>query len=311
MNKTIEKNDSKIAGAVGTIAVHLLLLLAIMFFGLKSLLPQEEEGLTVNFGNVDSGEGLFEPAPISDVAKELEEPTPQEASVPDDPAPSLNEQITQETEESLEVKRQREEAKKKELERSAEQKRKREEEARIEKERREREEQARIEKERREREEQARLEKERREREEKIKKAASTAQNAFSGVAGKGTDTGAKSQGIAGGTGNQGKIDGVADSQNYSGGGSGNSSYSLNGRSINGTIPKPAYQQNIEGIIVVTIEVNASGDVISAKAGAQGTTIGDATLRKAAEQAAMKAKFNKIGGTTVQSGTITYKYSLR
>ncbi len=285
MNKTIEKNDSKIAGAVGTIAVHLLLLLAILFFGLRSVLPQEEEGLTVNYGNADSGEGLFEPAPISDVAKELEQLTPQEASVPDASAPSLNEQITQDTEESLEVKKQREEAQRRERERLAEEKRKRE--------------------------EQARLEKERLEREEKIKKAASTAQNAFSGTAGKGTDTGAKSQGIAGGTGNQGKTDGVADSKNYSGGGSGNSSYSLNGRSISGTIPKPAYQQNIEGIIVVTIEVDASGKVLSAKSGARGTTIGDATLRKAAEQAALKAKFNKIGGTAVQTGTITYKYSLR
>ncbi|MBO6035347.1 MAG: energy transducer TonB, partial [Paludibacteraceae bacterium] len=181
-------------------------------------------------------------------------------------------------------KKQREEAKRKERERLAEEKRKREELARI--------------------------ERERREREEKIKKAASTAQNAFSGTAGKGTDTGATSEGIAGGTGNQGKTDGVADSKNYTGGGTGASSYSLNGRSIVGSVPKPQYQQNVEGIIVVTIEVDATGKVISARAGAQGTTIGDATLRKAAEQAALKAKFNQIGGTTVQTGTITYRYKL-
>ena len=58
------------------------------------------------------------------------------------------------------------------------------------------------------------------------------------------------------------------------------------------------------------IGVYATGKVISARAGAQGTTIGDATLRKAAEQAALKAKFNQIGGTTVQTGTITYRYKL-
>ena len=284
MNQTIKKNDSKIAGVVGTTAVHLLLLLAILFYGLRTVIPTEEEGLTVNYGTSDSGSGLFEPAPVSDVAKELEQVIPQEASVPDVSAPSQNEQITQETEESLEVKKQREEAKRKERERLAEEKRKRE--------------------------EQARIERERREREEKIKKAASTAQNAFSGTAGKGTDTGATSQGIAGGTGNQGKTDGVADSKNYTGGGTGASSYSLNGRSIVGSVPKPQYQQNVEGIIVVTIEVDATGKVISARAGAQGTTIGDATLRKAAEQAALKAKFNQIGGTTVQTGTITYRYKL-
>ena len=245
MNQTIKKNDSKIAGVVGTTAVHLLLLLAILFYGLRTVIPTEEEGLTVNYGTSDSGSGLFEPAPVSDVAKELEQVIPQEASVPDVSAPSQNEQITQETEESLEV-----------------------------------------------------------------KKAASTAQNAFSGTAGKGTDTGATSEGIAGGTGNQGKTDGVADSKNYTGGGTGASSYSLNGRSIVGSVPKPQYQQNVEGIIVVTIEVDATGKVISARAGAQGTTIGDATLRKAAEQAALKAKFNQIGGTTVQTGTITYRYKL-
>lgn len=283
MSDTLKKNDSKIAGAVGTILVHLLLLLAILFLGLRTVLPTEEEGLTVNYGNTDSGDGLFEPAPMSDVAKELEQELPQEASVPDVSA-SQNEQITQDTEESIEIKKQREESKRKERERLAEEKRKRE--------------------------EQARIERERREREEKIKKAASTAQNAFSGTAGKGTDTGATSEGIAGGTGNQGKTDGVADSKNYTGGGTGASSYSLNGRSIVGSVPKPQYQQNVEGIIVVTIEVDATGKVISARAGAQGTTIGDATLRKAAEQAALKAKFNQIGGTTVQTGTITYRYKL-
>ncbi|MBQ6766833.1 MAG: energy transducer TonB [Paludibacteraceae bacterium] len=278
MSDTLKKNDSKIAGAVGTILVHLLLLLAILFLGLRTVLPTEEEGLTVNYGNTDSGDGLFEPAPMSDVAKELEQELPQEASVPDVSA-SQNEQITQDTEESIEIKKQREEAKRKERERLAEEKRKHD--------------------------EQARIERERREREEKIKKAASTAQNAFSGTAGKGTDTGATSEGIAGGTGNQGKTDGVADSKNYTGGGTGASSYSLNGRSIVGSVPKPQYQQNVEGIIVVTIEVDATGKVISARAGAQGTTIGDASLRKAAEQAALKAKFNQIGGTTVQTGTIT------
>lgn len=284
MSDTLKKNDSKIAGAVGTILVHLLLLLAILFLGLRTVLPTEEEGLTVNYGNTDSGDGLFEPAPMSDVAKELEQELPQESSVPDVSA-SQNEQITQDTEESIEIKKQREEAKRKERERLAEEKRKRD--------------------------EQARIERERREREEKIKKASSTAQNAFSNAnAGKGTDTGATSQGIAGGTGNQGKPDGNADSKNYSGGGTGASSYSLNGRSIVGSVPKPQYQQNVEGIIVVTIEVDATGKVISARAGAQGTTIGDASLRKAAEQAALKAKFNQIGGTTVQTGTITYRYKL-
>ena len=104
---------------------------------------------------------------------------------------------------------------------------------------------------------------------------------------------------------------GDAASTNRNGGGTGNGhSYNLNGRSISGKIPEPAYTKNEEGVIVVTIEVNAAGTVISAKAGAAGTTIGDATLRRDAETAAKKAKFNSISGSTIQTGTITYRYKL-
>ena len=56
--------------------------------------------------------------------------------------------------------------------------------------------------------------------------------------------------------------------------------------------------------------VDGKGNVISAKAGAAGTTIGDATMRRNAEQAAMKAKFNGIDEDIIQSGTITYRYKL-
>ncbi|MBR2618176.1 MAG: energy transducer TonB, partial [Paludibacteraceae bacterium] len=77
-----------------------------------------------------------------------------------------------------------------------------------------------------------------------------------------------------------------------------------------GTLPSPAYNKNEEGVIVVTIEVNAAGTVISARAGAAGTTIGDASMRRDAEQAALRAKFNGISGSTIQTGTITYRYKL-
>lgn len=103
--------------------------------------------------------------------------------------------------------------------------------------------------------------------------------------------------------GNAGKVFG-------SGGiGTGNSYY-MNGRSIVGRIPEPAYTRNEEGVIVVTIEVNAAGTVIYAKAGSAGTTIGDATMRRDAETAAKRAKFNRISGNVIQTGTITYRYKL-
>ena len=103
--------------------------------------------------------------------------------------------------------------------------------------------------------------------------------------------------------GNAGKVFG-------SGGiGTGNS-YNMNGRSIVGRIPEPAYTRNVEGVIVVSIEVNAAGTVISAHAGTAGTTIGDITMRRDAEVAAKKAKFNSISGNAIQTGTITYRYKL-
>ena len=103
--------------------------------------------------------------------------------------------------------------------------------------------------------------------------------------------------------GNAGKVFG-------SGGiGTGNS-YNMNGRSIVGRIAEPAYTRNVEGVIVVFIEVNAAGTVISAYAGAAGTTIGDITMRRDAEVAAKKTKFNRISGNAIQTGTITYRYKL-
>ncbi|NCC99585.1 MAG: TonB family protein [Bacteroidia bacterium] len=269
--------DSKFAGIIGTIAFHALLLLALLFYGMQVCLPQEEEGLTVNYGTSDTGEGLFEPAPQSAIEDQLED-------VPDATTPPLidnssanSELQTQNIEESIEVK----EAKKQELERQrllAEQKRQEEEKRKIE--------------------------------EAKRAKATSAAKNAF-GKGGKGTDNNATGEGVTGGAGNQGNPFGDVNSQNHTGGGTGNGhSYNLNGRSLSGKIPEPKYDKNEEGIIVVSIEVDPSGKVISAKSGAIGTTIGDASMRKEAEIAAMRAKFNGISGSTVQSGTITYKYKL-
>ena len=65
---------------------------------------------------------------------------------------------------------------------------------------------------------------------------------------------------------------------------------------------------NETGTVVVTIEVDASGKVISAKAGAKGTNTYDTELWNAAVAAAKKARFNGISGSTVQTGTITYNF---
>lgn len=298
-SKPAEK-ESRWAGAIGTILFHALVLLFLIFCGIKAAPPEEEEGLTVNYGDADLGSGLFEPAPQSAIEEYLEpEPAPAPAATPPapEPTPSQNELQTQDIEESLEVKQEREKA-----EREAEEKR------RIEAENRRKEEELRRAEEERIRKEQQK----RAEEEAKRKKAMEAGKNAF-GSSGKGTDASAKSQGTTGtASGNQGRTDGSANSNAYEGGGTGSGHrYNLNGRSISGRLPEPAYDKNEEGYIVVSIEVDKDGNVISAKAGAAGTTIGDATMRRNAEKAALKAKFNGIKENVVQSGTITYRYKLK
>ena len=120
MKNNKKDNDSKIAGTIGTIVVHALLLLLLLFTGITTIIPDTEEGLSVNYGtDMNLGDGLFEPAPQSAIEDQLvEEPkvepvtptTPPTVSEPDIVEEELE---SQDIEESLAVKQAREEAEKK------------------------------------------------------------------------------------------------------------------------------------------------------------------------------------------------------
>lgn len=88
---------------------------------------------------------------------------------------------------------------------------------------------------------------------------------------------------------------------------SGGNSWSLSGRNLLGTMPTPAYNQNIEGYLTVEIRVDTGGNVISAtiKRG----TISDQSLRNAALNAAKRTRFSS--GNGIVTGTITYNFKLR
>ena len=75
-------------------------------------------------------------------------------------------------------------------------------------------------------------------------------------------------------------------------------------------MPRPAYSIQEEGKIVIDITVDSNGNVILAAIG-KGTNIDNTTMRQSALDAAKKAKFNVISGSKTQSGTITYRYSLK
>lgn len=86
----------------------------------------------------------------------------------------------------------------------------------------------------------------------------------------------------------------------------------LEGRTLKGDLPLPAYTVEKAGVVVVEILVDQYGKVTSAKPGARGTTVVDKELWKAAKEAALKAVFNQSSSAPVQQiGTISYIFTLR
>lgn len=90
-------------------------------------------------------------------------------------------------------------------------------------------------------------------------------------------------------------------------GSSGGHSWSLAGRSLNGGLPKPAYNGDQEGRIIVNIRVDRAGNVTDVSI-ASGSNIGNKELRDASLQAAKRTKFT--AGSDVAMGTITYQFRL-
>ncbi len=87
--------------------------------------------------------------------------------------------------------------------------------------------------------------------------------------------------------------------------------FDLNGRSISGDgLPVPTNTVQDEGRVVVTITVNPAGQVIATSINLRTNTT-NPQLRKAAEDAAKRAQFNRIDAVDNQTGTITYYFKLR
>jgi outer membrane biosynthesis protein TonB len=122
-----------------------------------------------------------------------------------------------------------------------------------------------------------------------------------------------KNQGIAGGTGDQGKANGNINSDNYKGdGGTGNSgvaiSRGLTGRRIT-RLPSFEDDFNENAKIAIDIKVNESGSVISAEYSSRGSTSGSSTLKAIAKRKAMQLKFN--AGDDESSGTVIFNFRLK
>ena len=68
-------NKDDIYGIVGSVAFHLFILLILGFTVLKTVVPDEDGGILVNFGNVNAAAGTFEPKYTKEdlVTQEIEE----------------------------------------------------------------------------------------------------------------------------------------------------------------------------------------------------------------------------------------------
>lgn len=125
------------------------------------------------------------------------------------------------------------------------------------------------------------------------------------------------SQGIAGGKGDQGKINGDPNSDSYkgnvgTGSGSGISiSRGLKGRKITRL---PSFQDDFSenAKVAVDIKIDAVGNVIGASIQPRGTTTGNATLKNIALQKARQLKFSPDDeGPEEQIGTILFDFRIR
>ncbi len=272
-------NKEKIYGFTGSTIFCLLILILLYFTILKTAAKTGEEGILVNFGNVDLASGTFEPRyqgesreviPQEETAPPVQQPQHQPAE-----APAV---ITQNNEETIAINA----SKKKEEERKQRE--------------------AAVAEQRRITEARQKAEAEQRRRD--------AINSQVSGAFGTGTSN-QSSQGTGtSGSGNQGSTQGNSDTGAYTGVG-GYGEFALNGRSLgSGGLPRPNYSVQEEGRIVINITVDPKGNVILAEIG-RGTNIDNDSMRRSALEAARKAKFNSITGSNNQSGTITYKYNLK
>ena len=287
------RKKGEYVGALGALLVHVAVIALLILVSFTVPQPDEDAGgVPVMMGNVDAASGFDDPSLVDvDIMDE-------DAAAPAETAPELpSEQdlLTQTEEETVTLKPKTEEPKKetvkpKEVVKPKEPVKKPE--------KTEAEKAA----------EAKRLAEEKAERERKA--AEEAARKRVSVAFGKGAQMTGNKGTAASGTGTEGSKEGNSSTGAKTGTG-GYGTFDLGGRSLGtGSLPKPVYNVQEEGRVVVNITVNPAGQVISTSISPQTNTVNSA-LRKAAEDAAKKARFNTIDGVNNQTGTITYYFNLR
>jgi TonB family protein len=288
---------NKVTGWVSTLVLHAVLLLLLWLVAISQPKMQEEGGVPVMLGNMEMAQGDADPYTLTDVDILDEPQLPSEVSAPEPvPTPPVKtEMITQEDEPTVAVPKK--ETPKPKVKTETVKKETPKKEPVKPKEKTEAEKRAEAE----------RLAAEKKAAEEKA--AAEAAAKRIAGAFGKGTQMGSKGTAETG-EGIQGSPTGNA-AEGQSAGAGGYGTFDLNGRSLGpGGLPKPVYNVQEEGRVVVTITVNSAGQVIHTSINKR-TNTANAALRKAAEDAARRARFNAVSGVNNQTGTITYYFKLK
>ncbi|PHN04600.1 cell envelope integrity protein TolA [Flavilitoribacter nigricans] len=285
------KNSNR--GKVISVAVHIgLILLALLPLLTYPDPPPGQEGIVVNLGLPDIGQGDDNAGPTAPAEPEVAEETPEvEESQPEpepevsEPDPVVPEREVVETEDPEAIALKRKQAEEKKRQEEADRKKRAEEEAKR----------------------QAEAEAKRQaEAEAKRKAEADRLKNDIGGLFG---DGGGK--GNTGTAGNQGDPNGDPNAANLEGisSGSGRVGGGLGSR---GVLKSPTVAENSQkaGTVVVNVCVDSSGDVVSAEYTQRGSTTADSQLVNAAIRNAKNWQFSR-GSVDKQCGTISYNFKVK
>ncbi len=266
-------------GILGTIAFHGILAILILSFGFSTPLPlPAEKGIMINFGNTQDAAGATElerSTERAEVQKQQEESRPEPKQQEQQEAEDV---ITQDHEEApaVEEKKETQEKEEKQPEPKPDPQEKQE------------------------------------ETKEQTEPEREVNENAL--YPGKSSEESGESEGETEGEGNQGRESGTPYSDNHAdvdSKGMGNMNYSLSGRNPE-SLPKPEYNYQVEGKVVVEITVDKYGNVTKAVSGVKGSTTLNDNLLEAAKKAALNAKFDRDpNAPAYQKGTITYYFRLQ
>ena len=266
-----KKQERHIVASIGTLLFLAIVFLLLWLIKLHAYQPEQEEGIEVAFGEVEEAGGY-----MAEQSEAVPLPTPEPAAPDVASAPSDNDLMTSEDEETLALRKAAEEAEK----------------ARK---------QAEAEKQRKAREEQARLEAERKAREaaevaERAKQAEAIAKaNQFGSLFGQ-----------SGNSSGSGDSQGAGQKGNPAGHGNvGGNSWSLAGRDVKGEFPVPEKGKYVPGKVVIEIRVNPQGQVVSARE-TTGGNISDPATVEAMLKKAREVRFTPLNQLQDQIGYITY-----